>query len=150
MKLEDIPEAIGLTLEEKLGLEVIVEPTGPEKKEAHLRLMFGGADFQTEDEGMGTEQVEAHFVLTIQSKGPGNKTWLKKVMNASNKIARLFRLGRVRWVLLAVPVIINARRTSAVDRQLYRNEAPGENPFEYYETWSLEVIINFENIEEEI
>jgi len=90
VKLEDIPEAIGLTLEEKLGLEVIVEPTGPEKKEAHLRLMFGGADFQTEDEGMGTEQVEAHFVLTIQSKGPGNKTWLKKVMNASNKIARTF------------------------------------------------------------
>lgn len=146
MKPDELVEAVVQELARVTGIPSVLEAVTPERSEVHLRILLGAVNFNTEDEGLdGGALAEFRFVLTLQAKGPGTRTWINKVISGCSKLAKAFGGGprplRLTIPGESIPGLIKGDRTSTPDRQMYKSDQPGETPFEYFETWSISVLV---------
>lgn len=147
MKAEQVLESLRAELKRITGLGSVIEPIAPDNPDTHLRVLLGAVDLDAEDEGLDAEDTMAfRTVVTLQAKGPGSQYWLGRVITGCLLLATAFRSGRRRAVFTlgteSIPVTLVGRRTSTPDRQMFKNEESGALPFEYYETWSVDVLMS--------
>ncbi|MEM1672501.1 MAG: hypothetical protein QXX12_00555 [Nanopusillaceae archaeon] len=140
-------------LEEQTKLKVLLEPNPSILAEPHLRLLYTGLEFRPvqfreTDFGHTGYDLDSlfdliiHFLLTLHAEGDGPDNFLDEVINASFKLAFLFRQG------ISIEVVPQKFFATLVAQkrpggQFFKNEEPGKKAFVYEETWEGLIMLPF-------